>query len=48
MVKRAVITGVAAGLFGSITEGKAQEAPWPDKHGYNLFNPTPEKYMREI
>ena len=26
----------------------AQEAPPPDKSGYTLFNPTPEKFMREL
>ena len=43
---------VAAGLlFGLIVFGlQAQEtnAVPPDKSGYNLFNPTPDKYMREI
>ena len=41
---------VAAWLFfGLIAFGvRAQETPTPDKSGYNLFNPTPDDYMREM
>jgi len=43
-------TAVAAWLFfGLIAFGvRAQETPTPDKSGYNLFNPTPDEYMREM
>ena len=33
------LSGIAAG---------AQETPPPDKSGYTLFNPTPDKFMREL
>jgi hypothetical protein len=41
---------IASWLFlGWIASGvRAQETPAPDKGGYNLFNPTPNEYMREI
>jgi hypothetical protein len=36
-------------FFGLIAFGvRAQETPTPDKCGYNLFNPTPDEYMREM
>jgi hypothetical protein len=36
-------------FFGLIAFGiQAQETPMPDKSGYNLFNPTPDEYMREM
>ena len=36
-------------FFGLIAFGvRAQEAPAQDKSGYNLFNPTPDEYMREM
>jgi hypothetical protein len=48
MLKGITITGIAAGLLGSPPVGKAQEAPSPDKSGYNLFNPVPENLMRDL
>ena len=41
---------IASWLFlGWIASGvRAQEAPTPDKSGYNLFNPVPENLMREL
>jgi hypothetical protein len=46
MVKVIVVAGL---FFGLIAFGvQAQETPAPDKSGYNLFNPTPDDYMREM
>ena len=43
------ITAAVWLFFGLIAFGvRAQETPAPDKNGYNLFNPTPEEYMREM
>jgi hypothetical protein len=41
---------ITAWLFlGCIAFGvRAQEAPTPDKSGYNLFNPVPENLMRDL
>jgi hypothetical protein len=41
---------VAAWLFFGLIafSVRAQETPTPDKSGYNLFNPTPDEYMREM
>src|SRR5579863_6155173 len=46
MKKIVAISTICAAAF----EVGAQEtnAVPPDKSGYNLFNPTPDKYMREI
>jgi hypothetical protein len=43
------ITAAAGLFFGLIAFGvRAQETSTPDKGGYNLFNPTPDEYMREM
>ncbi len=47
MIKRIVIaTTVCAAAFGA--SGQETNGVPPDKSGYTLFNPTPDKYMREI
>jgi hypothetical protein len=46
MVKITIAAGL---LIGWIAYGVgAQEAPAPDKSGYNLFNPVPENMMRDL
>src|ERR1017187_9404892 len=43
------ITAAVWLFFGLIAFGiRAQETSTPDKDGYNLFNPTPDEYMREM
>jgi hypothetical protein len=45
----AKITIAACLFFGLIASGTwAQEAPAPDKSGFNLFNPVPEYSMRDL
>ncbi len=47
MIKRVVITAtVCAAAFGA--DAQETNGVPPDKSGYNLFNPTPDEYMREI
>ena len=47
IIKRVIIASTAcAATFGAGAQG-TNGVP-PDKSGYNLFNPTPDKYLREI
>jgi Putative MetA-pathway of phenol degradation len=39
---------VVASLTAGCVTARAQEASWPNKSCYTLFNPTPDKYMREM
>ena len=40
----------ASGIAVGVPDARAAEETnnVPDKSGYNLFNPTPDKYMREM
>jgi hypothetical protein len=46
-IKHIAIIWLAVQVVASASAQETNSAP-PDKSGYNLFNPTPDEYMREI
>src|SRR5271167_3863606 len=43
-----ILAAVLLAATGSGAAAQETNSVPPDKSGYNLFNPTPDKYMREI